>query len=487
MFGSVYPALEELKQPLSEQQLNVLRNQLKAEEPKPSPQTQFNYAWGLIKSPTRKHQQEAVVILTKLYKTEPSMRREVLYYLSLGSFKLGDYTNAKRYVETLLKSEPENQQALGLLENIEDKVTQEGLIGIGVAGGVLAVGIGIVGALFNELTVKSGKPEIRSNGIEEWTVLSSVVAITRDEIIPITLSTGVKVLPDRVRNYPDGRIVHDMHAEILSLRLFNYFLLEEASKKQSKWVNRIQNKYKFRDDVKLALFVSEPPCGDVSMNYLSSSLISSEAWEVSSSNNGFHRGRNNFDQLGVVRTKPGRTDSLISYSKSCSDKICLKQLTGICNASSAHIFDPIYLDYLVVNKVDSIDFNRCFRDRFQLGRDVHYLQLLTHDDDAYKFHKSDEKEPSPLSLLYIVPYNFHQVLNNGVKNGAFIKNKAPRRGGESIICNKSIMNKLCQVCQITQPSYSLFKMANTERQTLKSKGQVSLQNWRHTSIDDFNL
>lgn len=50
MFGSVYPALEELKQPLSEEQLNVLRNQLKAEEPKPSPQTRFNYAWGLIKS-----------------------------------------------------------------------------------------------------------------------------------------------------------------------------------------------------------------------------------------------------------------------------------------------------------------------------------------------------------------------------------------------------------------------------------------------------
>ncbi|KAF6046827.1 Fis1 C-terminal tetratricopeptide repeat family protein [Candida parapsilosis] len=75
------------------------------------------------------------------------MRREVLYYLSLGSFKLGDYTNAKRYVETLLKSEPENQQALTLLENIQDKVAQEGLIGIGVAGGVLAVGIGIIGAL----------------------------------------------------------------------------------------------------------------------------------------------------------------------------------------------------------------------------------------------------------------------------------------------------------------------------------------------------
>ncbi|CAK9441981.1 uncharacterized protein LODBEIA_P57950 [Lodderomyces beijingensis] len=145
--SSVYPALEEVKDPLSKQQLEILKNQLDSEQPTPSPQTQFNYAWGLIKSDSFKQQQEGVAILVGLYKTAPSLQREVLYYLSLGSFKTGDYTNAKRYVDRLLADEPENSQAKQLRENIDDKVTREGLIGIGVAGGVLALGVGIIGAL----------------------------------------------------------------------------------------------------------------------------------------------------------------------------------------------------------------------------------------------------------------------------------------------------------------------------------------------------
>ena len=336
---------------------------------------------------------------------------------------------------------------------------------------------------FNDLNLKSGKPATRSNGVTEWTVLASVVAIDDNRIVPITLATGVKVLPDKVRSYSQGGVVHDMHAEVLALRLFNYFLLEEAMNPQSSWIER-RHKLKFKD-VKLALFVSEPPCGDASMNYLSSSLESNEAW-ASSRTGSFVRGRNNFDQLGVVRTKPGRTDSLISYSKSCSDKLCLKQLTGICNAATAHIFEPIYLDYLVVNKVGVADFDRCFKSRFQTEH-VHYLELLPYDTDAYEFHKADDKEPCPLSLLYVVPLNVHQVLNNGVKNGAFVKNRAPKPGGESIISNNSFMKMLCRLCQIDQPTYNLFKMADTERQALKCLGQKLLRNWRHTSIDNFDL
>lgn len=340
---------------------------------------------------------------------------------------------------------------------------------------------------FNNLTLKSGKPTTRSNGVKEWTVLAGVVAIIHNQIIPITLSTGVKVLPDKVRTYSQGKIVHDMHAEVLALRLFNYFLLQEASNSESKWVRKHDNRLKFRGDVKLALFVSEPPCGDASMNYLSSSLASNEAWTSAAKDTTFQRGRNNFDQLGVVRTKPGRTDSLISFSKSCSDKLCLKQLTGICNAATAHVFEPIYLSYLVVNNIGATDFDRCFRNRFQFGHEAHYLELLTYDDDRYEFHKSDDREPSPLSLLYIAPYNFHQVLNNGVKNGAYTKNKPPGPNGESVVSNQSLTQKLSQFCQINQPSYILFKRSNTQRQALKLKGQETLQNWKHTTPDDFDL
>lgn len=123
---------------------------------------------------------------------------------------------------------------------------------------------------FNGLSIKSGKPVVRSNGVEEWTVLASVVAITNNNIMPITLATGVKTLPDKVRSYSNGLMVHDMHAEILALRLFNYYLLE----KDCPLVEHSGLKH----DVKLALFISEPPCGDASMSYISSNLTNNEPW-----------------------------------------------------------------------------------------------------------------------------------------------------------------------------------------------------------------
>lgn len=152
MFGKsqIYPALEEIQDSLSPEQLRVLKDQVESEKPNPAPQSQFNYGWGLIKSRNHKLQQQGIDILSGLYRDVPSMRRECLYYLALGSYKLGDYTNASRYVDTLLKSEPENVQAKALKDSIHDKVTQEGLIGIGIAGGALAVGVGILGALLRK-------------------------------------------------------------------------------------------------------------------------------------------------------------------------------------------------------------------------------------------------------------------------------------------------------------------------------------------------
>ncbi|KGQ83487.1 tRNA-specific adenosine deaminase 1 [Candida albicans P94015] len=331
---------------------------------------------------------------------------------------------------------------------------------------------------FNGLSIKSGKPVVRSNGVEEWTVLASVVAITNNNIMPITLATGVKTLPDKVRSYSNGLMVHDMHAEILALRLFNYYLLE----KDCPLVEHSGLKH----DVKLALFISEPPCGDASMSYISSNLTNNEPWTPQKKQ--LNRGRNNFGELGVVRTKPGRSDSLISYSKSCSDKLCLKQLVGICNATTSTLFkDSIFLDYLVTKNLPAKDFHRCFRTRFDLPSVVHPLQLLTYDCDGYEFVKSEEKSPSPLSLLHIVPLNVTQVLNNGVKNGSFIKNKPPKKGGESIICNQNFINRLKQIREVDYPDYISFKHSNTARQALKMAGRKKLKDWVSSTADNFVL
>ncbi|CAN3374966.1 hypothetical protein DIURU_000257 [Diutina rugosa] len=135
--------MDEIKTPLAPEELRVLRNQLESESP-PSAQSQFNYAWGLLRSASPRQVSDGVTMLEELYRNEPGMRREVLYYLALGSFKQGDYGNARRYTEQLLKIEPDNGQAKHLLEEIEAKVTKDGLIGLSMGVGALAVGVGIL-------------------------------------------------------------------------------------------------------------------------------------------------------------------------------------------------------------------------------------------------------------------------------------------------------------------------------------------------------
>ena len=101
---------------------------------------------GLIKSSGRGEQQEGVRLLSEIFRNAPERRRECLYYLALGNYKLGNYAEAKRYNELLLDHEPANMQATSLRGLIEDKVAKEGLMGVAILSGV-AITAGIVGGL----------------------------------------------------------------------------------------------------------------------------------------------------------------------------------------------------------------------------------------------------------------------------------------------------------------------------------------------------
>ena len=78
-------------------------------------QTKFNYSWGLVKSPIRDHQVEGVRLLQgvypslisiiisypistiEIYRAEPARRRECLYYLALGHYKMGNFEEARKF------------------------------------------------------------------------------------------------------------------------------------------------------------------------------------------------------------------------------------------------------------------------------------------------------------------------------------------------------------------------------------------------------
>jgi len=144
--GSSLPYAADAESPLKPSELAVLRQQYEKEGEYVGIQTKFNYAWGLIKSADRGEQQYGVQLLSDIFRASPDRRRECLYYLALGHYKLGNYAEARKYNDLLVDLEPGNLQAASLRGLIEEKVQREGLVGVALVGG-LAVAAGIVGSL----------------------------------------------------------------------------------------------------------------------------------------------------------------------------------------------------------------------------------------------------------------------------------------------------------------------------------------------------
>lgn len=94
----------------------------------------------------RQEQQLGVRLLSDIFRTSPERRRECLYYLALGHYKLGNFEEARRYNDLLLDKEPANMQAMSLRGLIDEKVAREGMIGAAILGGV-AVAAGVVGGI----------------------------------------------------------------------------------------------------------------------------------------------------------------------------------------------------------------------------------------------------------------------------------------------------------------------------------------------------
>jgi len=75
-------------------------------------------------------------------------------------------------------------------------------------------------------------------------------------------------------------------------------------------------------------------------------------------------GRQYFSLLGIVRRKPSRADADTTLSKSCSDKLALRQCTSLLSSLTSMLISPkrVYLGGLVLpaSQYSSIAFERCF-------------------------------------------------------------------------------------------------------------------------------
>lgn len=121
------------------------------ERGKVSSETQFSYAWCLIKGNDKTDILKGVLLLQGLCQSGTD-QRDYLFFIAQGYYKLGEYKKALRYINRLLQIEPTNRQAIELQEKINDQMKKDGLIGLGILGGtalVMGGAAALVGLVFS--------------------------------------------------------------------------------------------------------------------------------------------------------------------------------------------------------------------------------------------------------------------------------------------------------------------------------------------------
>ncbi|KIW25096.1 uncharacterized protein PV07_10762 [Cladophialophora immunda] len=315
-------------------------------------------------------------------------------------------------------------------------------------------------ATFNSLPPKC-KPRTLLDGTTEWTPMSAVVLAQEGQDAPLTcvsLATGTKCLSTSALPRCKGLVVHDSHAEILALRGFNRWLLSEIEailrdptytspyleltpRDDAGW--RRGFPFRLRDHVTIHFFTTEAPCGDASMEILMESLPSGDAnpWPVECDTPTSLQGRGYFSLLGYVRRKPARADAEPSGSKSCTDKLAVKQFTSILSFPADLFVErtpSAYIKSLVVytDQYNPVGYERAFgpEGRLSLLGDAGIffsVQPLRADFTRFAFERrrphpansmQATSKTSNISVLWVQAAgtnrsNVVEVLINGVKQG----------------------------------------------------------------------
>lgn len=142
--------------------------------------------------------------------------------------------------------------------------------------------------------------------------------------------TGMKCLSAVKVAGTHGNVLHDWHAEVLAIRAFNHFLLQECLSllqdrdfpsvvveyNEEKTGSEPYQPFKICDDIKIHMYSSEAPCGDASMELVMDAQDDASPWPISPSNQAKPpdselQGRGYFSELGIVRRKPGRSSIVV--------------------------------------------------------------------------------------------------------------------------------------------------------------------------------
>lgn len=82
----------------------------------------------------------------------PLQTREKMYLLAVGYYRSGEFAKSRQLVEQCLEIAPDWRQALFLKKTIEDRITKDGAIGIGITATVVGL---VAGGLAAALSRKN--------------------------------------------------------------------------------------------------------------------------------------------------------------------------------------------------------------------------------------------------------------------------------------------------------------------------------------------
>ncbi|KAL9117767.1 MAG: hypothetical protein Q9187_005696 [Circinaria calcarea] len=371
----------------------------------------------------------------------------------------------------------------------------------------------IVLARFNELPAKS-KPATDNEGNRSWVPLSGIV---------------LSKVPQA-----QGFVLHDWHAEILAIRGFNHYLLQEchrfveSSEHTSPFIRRRNEgeeslsrglqPFTIQERVKIYMYCSEAPCGDASMELTMSNQEDDTPWAVlpkvtDTDQPEMLKGRGYFSELGIVRRKPSRPDSPPSLSKSCSDKLALKQCTSLLSSPASLLFSPenAYLHSLILPSSQYVD-SACDRAFGRTGRMKSVLnqqwngsyvfrpfQVKTTGRE-FKFSRRSLGSAAPTPKSSNISALWTPVLQETLINGVLQGRKQTDPRGGSAVCRLRMgglaMNLLRALAipafahAVASPRYSDLKKTQPleNRRIVKEDARrEALKGWVRNVEDDFEL
>ncbi|XP_014554278.1 hypothetical protein COCVIDRAFT_105373 [Bipolaris victoriae FI3] len=365
----------------------------------------------------------------------------------------------------------------------------------------------------------------------------------------------MKCLPSNKLPLAKGNILHEWHAEVIAIRAFNRYLLDECVRISSPPYaasDFVQSRYPrdqtpqlftIPDDVSIHMYCSEAPCGDASMELTMAAQEDATPWtsppptlqEATAvsppqspstpgqtiGDSAEHielsalRGRSNFSHLGVVRAKPSRPDAPPTLSKSCTDKLTLKQSLSLLSSTTSLLITPqnAYIATLVLPASQYVP-QACERAFSPTGRLKNLPCSTTREwGGGYTFRPftvkpttmefmwsrralavGEDAVSSNLSAVW-TPY-WQETLIGGVLQGR--KQLDPR--GASRICRRGLWMESIRVAGIlggaaatvlgAKRKYAEMKSDTVlaERRRVKSDMQAALKGWpKNTGDDEWTL